>query len=171
MSPQSASRGPVERGFVVISPARRCGGLGRENSDFCLIFGIPSWLLPLRDRSGQRWPPSGLPYVVAATEVCSRFIGTCWSLSISGDPFLLPAMNPSCWSCSGPGHTDEGPGHSTSGDSSRTWPVDPYHLAPSYSTRRISRYKFEDLILQFAKRLRPFIPVCTTFKSYLPRLA
>ena len=41
--------------------------------------------MPLRDRSGQRWPPSGMPYVVAATEVCSRFIGTCWSLSIPGD--------------------------------------------------------------------------------------
>ena len=26
----------------------------------CLYhFGIPSWLMPLRDRSGQRWPPSG----------------------------------------------------------------------------------------------------------------
>ena len=30
-------------------------GIGRENSDFCLIFGIPSWLMPLRDRSGLSW--------------------------------------------------------------------------------------------------------------------
>ena len=29
------------------------GGLGREKSDFCLIFGIPSWLMPLRDRSDR----------------------------------------------------------------------------------------------------------------------
>ena len=46
-------------------------------------------------------------------------------------------------------------------------------LPPSWtaSPRRTSRYKFEDLILQLAKRLRPFIPVFTTFKSYLPPLA
>ena len=48
---------------------------------FCPIFGILSWLMPLRDRSGQRWQPLGTPYVVAATEVCSRFIGTCRELS------------------------------------------------------------------------------------------
>ena len=46
-----------------------------------------SWLMPLRDRSGQRWPPSGMPYVVAATEVCSRFIGTCRALSPPSSPF------------------------------------------------------------------------------------
>ena len=84
MSPQSASRGPVERVFVDRIPCldtklltASVGGLGRENSDSCLIFGIPSWLMPLRDRSGQRWQPSGRPYVVAATKACSRFIGTC----------------------------------------------------------------------------------------------
>ena len=33
--------------------AASVGGLGRENSDFCLIFGIPSWLTPLRDHSGR----------------------------------------------------------------------------------------------------------------------
>ena len=72
MSPQSASRGPVERGLVerIHCPdteqlAASVGGLGRKNYDFCPIFGIPSWLMPLRDRSGQRWPPSGLPYVVS----------------------------------------------------------------------------------------------------------
>ena len=43
--------------------------------------------MPLRDRSGQRWPPSGMPYVVAATEVCSRFIGTCRELSPPSFPF------------------------------------------------------------------------------------
>ena len=37
--------------------------------------------MPLRDRSGQRWQRLGKPYVVAATEVCSRFIGTCRDLS------------------------------------------------------------------------------------------
>ena len=31
--------------------------IGRENSDVCLIFGIPSWLMPLRDRSGQSGQP------------------------------------------------------------------------------------------------------------------
>ena len=53
--------------------AARVGGLGRKNSDFCLIFGIPSWLMP---------------YVVAATEVCSRFIGTCRELSPPPSPSL-----------------------------------------------------------------------------------
>ena len=33
------------------------GGLGRENSDFVSILGIPSWLMPLRDRSGQSSQP------------------------------------------------------------------------------------------------------------------
>ena len=33
------------------------GGLGRENSDFYLNFGIPSWLMPSRDRSGQSSQP------------------------------------------------------------------------------------------------------------------
>ena len=36
--------------------------------------------MPLRDRSGQRWQPSGKSYVVAATKVCSRFFGTCRDL-------------------------------------------------------------------------------------------
>ena len=56
---------------------------------FCFIFGVPSWLLPLRDRSSQRWQLSGKPYVVAATEACSRFIGTCGELSP-----LLPLPSP-----------------------------------------------------------------------------
>ena len=68
------------------------GGLGRTYDDFCPIFGIPSWLMPLRDRSGQRWPPSGMPYVVAATEVCSRFIGTCRELS-PFSPFPSPFLS------------------------------------------------------------------------------
>ena len=50
--------------------------------------------MPLRDRSGQRWQPSGKPYVVAATKACSRFFGTCRSLSVSVDPPPL-AMFPS----------------------------------------------------------------------------
>ena len=37
--------------------------------------------MPVRDRSGQRWQPSGKPYVVAATTACSRFIGSCRELS------------------------------------------------------------------------------------------
>ena len=61
-----------------------------------LIFGIPSWLMPLSDRSGQRWPPSGMPYVVAATEVCSRFIGICWGLIVfQAIRTFPPAMFPS----------------------------------------------------------------------------
>ena len=44
--------------------------------------------MPLRDRSGQRWQPSGKPYVVAATKVCSRLIGVCWSLSPPPPPTL-----------------------------------------------------------------------------------
>ena len=69
-------------------PRAGVGGLGRANSDFCFIFGIPSWLMPLRDRSGQRWQPSGKPYVVAATKACSRFIATCRELS---PPLPLPS--------------------------------------------------------------------------------
>ena len=64
MSPQSASRGPVERVYVHVPrlwerrcPQRTAGGLGRTSDDFCLIFGIPSWLMPLRDRSGQSSQP------------------------------------------------------------------------------------------------------------------
>ena len=65
--------------------------IGRTYDDFCLIFGIPSWLMPLRDRSGQRWQPLGKPYVVAATEVCSRFFGTCRELSpVPPPPPSLP---------------------------------------------------------------------------------
>ena len=97
MSPQSASRGPVERVYVerIHCPdteqlAASVGGLGRTYDDFCLIFGIPSWLMPLRDRNGQRWQPLGKPYVVAATEVCSRFIGTCRELSPPSSPFPSP---------------------------------------------------------------------------------
>ena len=70
--------------------AASVGGLGRTYDDFCLIFGIPSWLMPLRDRSGQRWQPLGKPYVVAATEVCSRFFGTCRELSPPSSPFPSP---------------------------------------------------------------------------------
>ena len=58
MSPQSASRGPVERVYVFLSLALErwtAGGLGRTSDDFCLILGIPSWLMPLRDRSGPSW--------------------------------------------------------------------------------------------------------------------
>ena len=97
MSPQSASRGLVE--FPQLwerrCPQRTVDGLCLKKWDVCLIFGIPSWLMPVRDRSGPRWQPLGKPYVVAATEVCSRFIGTCWSLSFSVDLILLPAMDPS----------------------------------------------------------------------------
>ena len=64
MSPQSASRGPVERVYVerIHCPdteqlAASVGGLGRTSDDLCLIFGIPSWLMPLRDRSGQGGSP------------------------------------------------------------------------------------------------------------------
>ena len=63
MSPQSASRGPVERVYVQRIPcldteqlAASVGGLGRTYDDFCPIFGIPSWLMPLRDRSGPKQP-------------------------------------------------------------------------------------------------------------------
>ena len=97
MSPQSASRGPVERVYVAVSlaletyvPIAGGGGLGRTSDDFCPIFGIPSWLMPSRDRSGQRWQPSGKPYVVAATKACSRLIGVCRELS----PPLLPLPFP-----------------------------------------------------------------------------
>ena len=43
--------------------------------------------MPLRDRNGQRWQPSGKPYVVAATKACSRFTGTCRELSPPSSPF------------------------------------------------------------------------------------
>ena len=38
-------------------PQRTAGGPGRTSDDFCLIFGIPSWLMPLRDRSGLSSQP------------------------------------------------------------------------------------------------------------------
>ena len=86
--------GPVERVSVVVSNAvethvPRAGSRWLTPQEFgCLShFGIPSWLMALRDRSGQRWQPSGKPYVVAATEVCSRFIGTCRELSPPSFPF------------------------------------------------------------------------------------
>ena len=63
-SPQSASRRPVERGFVHVPrlwerrcPQRTVAGLCHKKLDVCLIFGIPSWLMPLRDRSGQSSQP------------------------------------------------------------------------------------------------------------------
>ena len=87
MSPKSASSGPVERGFVFISPAQRCTCPERAQEAYAKVicqgltnYCIPSWFMPLRDRSGQRWQPSGKPYVVAATKACSRFIGTCRTL-------------------------------------------------------------------------------------------
>ena len=62
MSPQCASRGPVERGFVHVPrlwerrcPKRTADGLRHKKWDVCLIFGIPSWLMPLRDRGGPSW--------------------------------------------------------------------------------------------------------------------
>ena len=95
MNPQSASRGPVERVYVAVSlaletyvPTAGEGGLGRTSDDFCPIFGIPSWLMPLRDRSGQRWQPTGKPYVVAATEVYLRFIGTCRDLGCTYSVYI-----------------------------------------------------------------------------------
>ena len=64
MSPQSASRGPVEWVYVerIHCPdteqlAASVGGLGRTYEDFGPIFGILSWLMPLRDRSGQSSQP------------------------------------------------------------------------------------------------------------------
>ena len=69
------------------------GGLGRTYDDLCLIFGILSWLMPLRDRSGQRWQPSGKPYAVAATEACLRFTGTCGELNPPSSPFPPPFLS------------------------------------------------------------------------------
>ena len=64
MSLQIASRGPVERGFVVVALASETqvpiageAGLCHKNLDVRLIFGIPSWLTPLRDHSGQSSQP------------------------------------------------------------------------------------------------------------------
>ena len=38
-------------------PQRAADGLRRKKLDVCLIFGIPGWLMPLRDRSGQSSQP------------------------------------------------------------------------------------------------------------------
>ena len=55
-------RGPVERVYVHVPrlwerrcPQRTVDGLCLKNWDVRLIFGIPSWLMPLRDRSGLSW--------------------------------------------------------------------------------------------------------------------
>ena len=96
MSPQSASRGPVERVYVHVPrlwerrcPQRTAGGLGRTSDDFCPIFGIPSWLMPLRDRSGLSsqpfWHGTTWP---AAAEACSRFIGTCRDLGCTYSVYI-----------------------------------------------------------------------------------
>ena len=39
------------------SPQRTVAGSCHKNLDVCPIFGIPSWLMPLRDRSGQSSQP------------------------------------------------------------------------------------------------------------------
>ena len=65
MSPQSAFRGPVERGFVFVPvPGTRVARSERRRlsakvicQDSCLMLGTPSWLTPLRDRSGQSSQP------------------------------------------------------------------------------------------------------------------
>ena len=166
-------------------PQRTAGGLGRTYDDFCLIFGIPSWLMPVRDRSGQRWQPSGKPYVVAATKVCSRFIGTCWSLSISVDPILLPATNPSP---AGLAPVDGVPMRAHAilhreilhvhGLLTLTISLLRTRFAirsPSFldyvTSPHLLRYRSEDLIRRFARRLRLFIPVCATFRSFSLLLA
>ena len=75
-------------------PERTAGGLGRTYDDFCLIFGIPSWLMPLRDRSGQSSQPFRQRLnVVRATEASLRFIGTCGELNPPSSPFPPPFLS------------------------------------------------------------------------------
>ena len=63
----------ASRIYIYISP-----------SDLLLMTHTNSGLR--RDRSGQRWQPSGKPYVVAATKACSRLIRTCRELSPPSSP-------------------------------------------------------------------------------------
>ena len=101
MSPQSASRGPVERVYVAVSlaletyvPTAGEGGLGRTSDDFApsLEFQVGSCLYVTA--AVKAASHVGTAYVAAVAEVCSRSIGTCWSLSFSVDPPPL-AMFPS----------------------------------------------------------------------------
>ena len=90
--------------------------------------------MPLRDRSGQRWQPSGKPYVVAATKACSRFFGTCRSLSVSVDPPPL-AMFPSPAGLHPVDGITMSPDYPTSRNSSSTWFVNSRHLPSSHPFR------------------------------------
>ena len=69
-------------------PERTADGLRHKKWDVCLIFGIPSWLMPLRDRSGQP-TISARHKVTTAVKASFRFIGTCGELSP-----LLPLPSP-----------------------------------------------------------------------------
>ena len=62
VDPSNGGLSNVSIARIQSSSQRALGGLGRKNYDFCPIFGIPNWLMPLRDRSGQRWQPSGKPW-------------------------------------------------------------------------------------------------------------
>ena len=62
------------------------GGLGRTYDDLCLIFGIPSWLMPVRDRSGPSWLNAS---TWSERPKHFRFIGTCGELNP-----LLPLPSP-----------------------------------------------------------------------------
>ena len=100
MSPQSASRGPVERGFVerIHCPdteqlAASVGGLGRTYDDFCLIFGIP-WSQRPKFVQGSLGP---VPFSGAHTACTCKpgevFLGASnevWFHRFSSPPFGSP---------------------------------------------------------------------------------
>ena len=94
MSPHSAPRGPVERGFVFTPApgpeqlAASVGGPGRKPENFCLIFGIPSWLMALRDRSGQSLAAFGQAVRGRSDPSLLKVIGTCRGLNSLPPPTL-----------------------------------------------------------------------------------
>ena len=142
MSPQSASRGPVERVYVQRIPcpdteqlAASVGGLGRTYDDFWPIFGIPSWLMPLRDRSGQSSQP--FRQGTRRPQRSKQLLGSLEPVgalvfSLSSSSRHVPFSD---WSHSCGRHHDEGPDYSTSRDSSFTWFIDSRNLPSTHPFR------------------------------------
>ena len=77
MPPADPSKGGLSLSPM---PGAGEGGLGRENSDFCLICGIPSWFMPLRDRSGLSSQPFWHGLRGRSGPSSCRLIGVCRDL-------------------------------------------------------------------------------------------
>ena len=70
-------------------PRAGVGGLGRENSDLCLTFGITSWLMPLRDRSGLTSQPFWHGKRGRSGPSLSRLMGVCRELRCTHSTYMF----------------------------------------------------------------------------------